>query len=261
MKSALLSLLGLSMATRQSRDDDDNAEALAAYQSVIYNNNRLFASLTAVEDDDSKKDEPPLNDHPMETFLHGFIREQLCIYIPTDILTLLLKYFPPKYFKYNSDFDTNGLIHFLGFVEAKTSSKLWDASEIKKLTQDNCRDLFADDSSDAWIMINLGNIKMKLTAYTLRNHTSTHYMLESWRLEGSHNGKKWIIIKDHVSDMSLGRVGHSYTWSLDTDQYFSYFRIYQSESTYGKSSFLCLGGIEFYGTAYNIGHVKSDDFL
>ena len=169
--------------------DDDNDDALAIYQSQIYKNDQLLMKENSNPadkpvDDQQKQEKEFLKFDLMELIVYGFIRALFHTYFPSDILLLILKYATARNFVYDSDFDSNGLMHFLGPVQVQISTR-WSYADSGKINCLDLEELFAEHPSNAWIMINSGAVKINLTAYTLRNHRSEYYMLSSWRLEGS----------------------------------------------------------------------------
>ena len=103
----------------------------------------------------------------------------------------------------------------------------------------------------SWMQINIKDVKIKLTHYTLRHYNSWDTeALRYWNLEGSNDGQSWIPIRQHMDDKALRRVGASHTWPVDTNQYFSFFRIYMTGRNSNNHWYLACSGVEFYGNAF-----------
>eukprot|EP01084_Bolivina_argentea_P242107 406263_1 len=74
--------------------------------------------------------------------------------------------------------------------------------------------------------INLKNIKIRLTDYTLRYYNLENRRPRNWKLMGSNDGKIWDIIKVHEDDESLKVRGDTFTWPIKTCmKFYSYFKL------------------------------------
>jgi hypothetical protein len=70
-------------------------------------------------------------------------------------------------------------------------------------------------------------------------------------LQGSNDGKSWIVIKRHVNDVSLNGNFASQSWQIpDCTQSFRHFRILQTGRNSSYNNFLSLSGFEMYGDLY-----------
>ena len=178
-----------------------------------------------------------------------------------------LNHLTDKHFIYEHDFDTNGLLYFIGTMGAThkwqnpmsqglvhvSSSSLGTRSESLSsiVGRSTVRCLTSAHSINPWFQIELPqNIQIKLTHYTIR-HYKTYNLeaLRSWKLQGSNHGQGWITISKHENDNTLQEAGQSHTWEVNCPQFFHYFRVLMTDTNSNKHWHLCCSGIEIYGTA------------
>eukprot|EP01084_Bolivina_argentea_P046175 85012_1 len=118
---------------------------------------------------------------------------------------------PKTEFKYESDFDNNGIVHFLGcnyaqnnewqnpakqgIIAVFASSIKDDSESIEQVVgQEAVRCLTAYQETP-WIVIDFKGTKIKPTYYTLRHFSSSNTeCLRFWNLEASNDGIDWIVI-------------------------------------------------------------------
>ena len=90
-----------------------------------------------------------------------------------------------------------------------------------------------------------------LTHYTLghgRDRSMT--VLLNWLLEGSLDGRKWVILRIHKDDRGLKdhRPYCTCTWAIEgNSNAFRYFRILQTGYNSSRNFGIFLSGIELYG--------------
>merc|ERR1712228_381609 len=166
-------------------------------------------------------------------------------------------------FEYKEDFDTNGIFYALGTDfgknayenPAKTGKVEIKSTALHKNSQPNYEFIgrnktktFTQDVKGAFFSVNFGAYGMKVTHYTLRHYISkAEFNLRNWEFQGSNDGEHWKCLKKHTDDNSLKGKSKSHTWPIDTDEYFSYFRVLVT----GATDYNCLGiqcsGMEMYG--------------
>eukprot|EP01083_Nonionella_stella_P187199 687295_1 len=172
-------------------------------------------------------------------------------------------------FKYSSDFDSNGIIYFLGSDYGKSD---WQNPSEKGIIEIQSTPLGNGSKSIhhfvgreavhclaqskinawAWFSVDLKGLQVKPTHYTLRHYISNDdYCLRNWDFEGSADGgKEWTIIRQHTNDTSLQGKGASHTWKVDEcNAFYSLFRIRMTGKDSGGfgSWSLCCSGFEIYG--------------
>merc|ERR1712228_650458 len=90
----------------------------------------------------------------------------------------------------------------------------------------NETDTFTQDKKGSFFSVNFGKYGIKPTHYTLRHYIRrADFHLKNWEFQGSNNGKHWKCLRKHNDDTSLNGAFKSHTWTIDTDEYFSYFRV------------------------------------
>jgi E3 ubiquitin-protein ligase HECTD1 len=134
---------------------------------------------------------------------------------------------------YQSDFDTNGLIYFIG-TNGQTTEwtnpgavnlvQVW-SSDGQRIPYGSVEDILSrdvnpmnchtSDVKDAHFTIDLG-VYIKPSAYTLRHARGYgKSALRTWDLEGSEDNKTYFFLKRHHGDKSLNECGSTATFFLD----------------------------------------------
>eukprot|EP00041_Stephanoeca_diplocostata_P036623 m.1344514 g.1344514 ORF g.1344514 m.1344514 type:complete len:2563 (-) comp24902_c1_seq2:195-7883(-) len=135
---------------------------------------------------------------------------------------------------YSSDFDTNGIMYWIGTNGRKEAE--WinpsafnlvyiNTSDGRQLQYGKVDNIIARDSTphnchtqdkkDGWISIDLGMWVIP-NAYTLRHARGySQSALRNWKLQGSKDGHKWDTLRTHVNDEGLTAPGSTYTWTID----------------------------------------------
>eukprot|EP01083_Nonionella_stella_P042846 115638_1 len=168
-------------------------------------------------------------------------------------------------FKYESDFDMNGIVYYLGSDGGKSD---WQNPSKKGIIKIDSVPLRMDSKAkhnfvgrepvrcltkntrNAWFSIDFGDAQIKPTHYTLRHYVSwKDYCLRSWELQGSRDGgKQWSTIRQHINDKSLAHKSASHTWPLDEcNEFYSLFRIRITGKNSGRDWSICCSGFEIYG--------------
>ncbi|XP_076389583.1 ubiquitin fusion-degradation 4-like isoform X8 [Megachile rotundata] len=174
-------------------------------------------------------------------------------------------------FKYQSDFDENGLLYWIG-TNAKTCSE-WvnpgqyglvvvTSSNGKNLPYGHLEDILSRDPSAlnchtnddrrAWFSIDLG-VWIIPSAYTLRHARGYgRSALRNWMFQASKDGVTWTTLYAHVDDPSLNEPGSTATWTLeppaDETQGWRHLRLQQiGKNASGQTHYLSVSGFEVYG--------------
>eukprot|EP01083_Nonionella_stella_P033085 90584_1 len=171
------------------------------------------------------------------------------------------------HFKYESDFDENGFIFYLG-TDRKTSNTftnpadnglititapplMHDSVSKNHLLGRKAVRLISKAIQNAAFIIDFTSTQYQIspTHYTLRHYESWDAeAIRNWQFCGSNDGIQWTVLKQHNNDTSLKTRGQSCTWPItDCIDYYSLFRIYQFGSNSNDSHYLCVSGFEIYG--------------
>ncbi|XP_032682620.1 E3 ubiquitin-protein ligase HECTD1 isoform X6 [Odontomachus brunneus] len=174
-------------------------------------------------------------------------------------------------FKYQHDFDENGVLYWIG-TNAKTCSE-WvnpgqyglvvvTSSDGRNLPYGHLEDILSRDPSAlnchtnddkrAWFSIDLG-VWIIPSAYTLRHARGYgRSALRNWMFQASKDGVTWITLYAHVDDCSLNEPGSTATWTLEPPseetQGWRHLRLQQiGKNASGQTHYLSVSGFEVYG--------------
>ncbi|XP_011267642.1 E3 ubiquitin-protein ligase HECTD1 isoform X4 [Camponotus floridanus] len=174
-------------------------------------------------------------------------------------------------FKYQHDFDENGLLYWIG-TNAKTCPE-WvnpgqyglvviTSSDGRNLPYGHLEDILSRDPSAlnchtnddkrAWFSIDLG-VWIIPNAYTLRHARGYgRSALRNWMFQASKDGVTWTTLYAHVDDCSLNEPGSTATWTLDPPseetQGWRHLRLQQiGKNASGQTHYLSVSGFEVYG--------------
>ncbi|XP_029035812.1 E3 ubiquitin-protein ligase HECTD1 isoform X5 [Osmia bicornis bicornis] len=174
-------------------------------------------------------------------------------------------------FKYQYDFDENGLLYWIG-TNAKTCSEWVNPGQygLVVVTSSNGRNLpyghledilsrdpsalncHTNDDRRAWFSIDLG-VWIIPSAYTLRHARGYgRSALRNWMFQASKDGVTWTTLYAHVDDPSLNEPGSTATWTLeppaDETQGWRHLRLQQiGKNASGQTHYLSVSGFEVYG--------------
>eukprot|EP01084_Bolivina_argentea_P064847 118215_1 len=180
-----------------------------------------------------------------------------------------------KKYKYEKDFDENGIIYAIGtkFSEEKEWTNPANSMVLIKSYPENSSDYWGDDdlpegsfvdligrngiecyfndlsiTPNANLTIDFVALRIRPTHYTLRHGSDDpNYHLTYWDFEASNDKKTWTLIKRHQNDKDLKGAFKSNTWPVNTMQYFRYFRIRMTGKNSAKRYGFYCSGFEIYG--------------
>ncbi|KAG7213737.1 hypothetical protein KM043_002970 [Ampulex compressa] len=174
-------------------------------------------------------------------------------------------------FKYQHDFDENGVLYWIG-TNAKSCTE-WvnpgqyglvvvTSSDGRNLPYGHLEDILSRDSSAlnchtnddkrAWFSIDLG-VWLIPSAYTLRHARGYgRSALRNWMFQASKDGVTWTTLYAHVDDSSLNEPGSTATWTLEPpneeEQGWRHLRLQQiGKNASGQTHYLSVSGFEVYG--------------
>lgn len=168
-----------------------------------------------------------------------------------------------RLFQWSSDFDTKGVLYYLGTKEYRSewqnpfSQKLVDVtwSSIEKgkpsaIFEREPSECWTQDVPSSWFTVDMGTGRsLRITAYTLRHGGATKQdLIRNWTLKASVDGKEFITLMRHKDDESLMAPFATMTWAISGNtQAYRYFKVIQTGHNSSKHNFLSIGGVEFYG--------------
>ena len=167
-------------------------------------------------------------------------------------------------FTYESDFDQNGIIYYLGTQgHKKAFTNPQDSSLVKcemssiligspaNLTARSTIPTSTRSQDPEWICIDFGgSVTVRPSAYTIMHGSkSDRCVMRDWAFEGSMDKQNWTTISKHKRDSSLVGSFGTHTWQFSCDEHFRYFRITT------RNFFIQVSGFEIYG------EMKSDYFV
>jgi hypothetical protein len=171
-----------------------------------------------------------------------------------------------------TDFDTNGVLHWLGtnggttaYANPHTTGKVivnsssvfeggaveWFIGHAPPPSSDTSRGVTNScvDATGSFVTVQLP-ADIVLNRYTLRHGMNYKYhVLRNWNLSGSANGVDWVVLHQHVNDVSLAAAPSSTaSWDVNPDGLaFSHFRIIMTGPNFNGNQMLSMGGLELYG--------------
>ncbi|KAJ5070781.1 hypothetical protein M0811_01762 [Anaeramoeba ignava] len=174
-------------------------------------------------------------------------------------------------FDYQSDFDTNGIIFYIGSRSLTNtfSNPARDetigfhifTSSIEKgdpldLTSRSTPQFWTRDIPSSWVIFDFGeNRTVTLNYYTLMHGGNYRAdTLRNWDIQGSNDKQSWKVLRQHRNDDSLDGKFATCSWRItqNLDKDFRYIRLLQTGYNSTHHNFLVLAGVEFYGELFEL---------
>jgi hypothetical protein len=177
-------------------------------------------------------------------------------------------------FQYESDFDQNGLLFYIGSAGGTRGYMNPHVSGDVVVTwssiASNCRvEYFVNnqfnneyshttDVPGSWMMVDLGATRrISPKYYSLRHDYCGGGFLRNWVLEGKMDDSDtsaWVVLREHVDDTAItGRGGATCSWpvtNVGVNQCYRYIRIRMTGVDSGGTHFLLCSGMELYGNLH-----------
>ena len=190
-----------------------------------------------------------------------------------------------KIFKYSFDFDTNGILYWIGtscgqtnnWINPHESGKIIvtssgvDSGNVKYfvsrtnvqnrliniysvfpqnfiiyIVDNNYSAKKASDNS-CWFQICFNDIKIQVNKYSFKTDTNNNEFIRSWNVE-IWNNSKWIPIKKHVNDNTFNKASQIKTFNVNNVNIFTdKIRWIMTGKNSSDSLYLRCCGIELYG--------------
>jgi len=168
-----------------------------------------------------------------------------------------------KLFVYETDFDTNGILYWLGTNGKSTPYTNPSFNDIVTVTPSSIaggtpQGFIEHTHREAYCCTNscLGSsVKIELpstvivTRYSVRSDKHKGCKLRNWLLEGSKDGREWVELSRHENDTSLAESpGSTATWRTNPKNIeCSQFRLVQIGPNSSDGLHLMCAGLELYG--------------
>lgn len=186
-------------------------------------------------------------------------------------------------FVYHSDFDTNGILYWLGTdrhtkqysvthlsrmaavrtstgatsrkLENADNSQQWNHSIINLFNREPTRVFISGPDGKTYFEIDLGPVvSICPNYYTMRHSSSQDRAPRSWDLLASNDGNNWTVLSSHVKDTSINKRQHSSaSFPINgCSEFYRYFRLLRTGPTAMNCSYWHVSGVEFYGEVFII---------
>lgn len=162
----------------------------------------------------------------------------------------------------------NGIIQKLtvesgGNVDIKnvvkvTSSSIYDSSQTARNAVDlnDMNHYFSsDDEENSWLKYDFVNRKVKPTHYSIRtrhDYGKGRQHPKNWVIEGSNEGKEWMVLDSHFDETCLDDKNVTHTFKIDDDLMpyngYRYLRIRQTGKNTAGKNYLIFSALEYFGT-------------
>lgn len=172
-------------------------------------------------------------------------------------------------FVHKHPLDENGILYFFGtkgtrdknqyvnpakqgMVIVNTSEMMPDSQPYSAFIGRQCVRCVTKPSASCWFSVDFIDKYIKPSHYTLRHYISWDTeCLRNWVIEGSIDGERWLVLRQHQNDQALNYKGQAYTWALhDYGCAFRRLRVKQTGPNNNNHYFLACSGFEVYGTLY-----------
>jgi hypothetical protein len=173
----------------------------------------------------------------------------------------------PIPFEYKNDFDTNGIIYYLGLQKDEswinpihngnltvsvvpsrgTSLSGGKSSDIVEL---NSKEIFIFSSFPCGWVFDFGIRSVCLSAYTFRHFNQNCCFVLEWEVFGSNDDDQWFLIQSYsYQDSPFSGAGQTKTFPIDTnDRYYRYIKIMQKLNTTNNN--FGISQMEMYGKMF-----------
>ena len=166
--------------------------------------------------------------------------------------------------EYESDFDQNGVLNWLG-TNGRTTGYTNPCSSGKVIVTPSSVEggstpqgfiehtstgskSYTTNRAGSSVVVQLP-VPVVVNRYTLRHGlNATNQILRSWNLEGSMDGTEWVVLRRHENDTSLNGALATASWDANPDGLaFSHFRIIMTGANFSANHYLMMSGLELYG--------------
>lgn len=172
-----------------------------------------------------------------------------------------------RMFIHQSDFDTNGILYWIGCNFGQNAGKYenpvakgyiainttntFEAGKAEFLVSHTPCSCNFNASANTNFTIDFKKALIMPTKYTLR-HTDARdsECLRNWKLEGSKDGVTWVLLSEHKDDQKLNGKSSTGSWDINdkTKEFYKFIKLEQTGNNSSNSTYMNLAGMEFYGS-------------
>ena len=171
---------------------------------------------------------------------------------------------PFRKFTYQSDFDNNGILHWLGtragtqgwsnpatqgLVAVTSTPTMGNSKPISAICGKELVRCVTQEKANAFWMLDFKDMKVRLDAYTLKHYASWNIeALRNWKVEGKNPDGKWRLIAEYTKDASLKGKGGTATFKVQSKEFFQQISLMMTDKNDNGHWMLACSGVELYGT-------------
>ena len=142
-----------------------------------------------------------------------------------------------------------GNVHKKGIVNITSSTT--DYNQPYDVANENWNDYwYSKEESFPWLCVDFKEISIKPTNYTLKtfNCGSGYSHIKSWVLEGSNDGISWTVLDAQTNCSLMNQKRATIIFNCNGEESFHKLRIKMTGRNHHNGTYMCLAGIEFFGT-------------
>lgn len=143
----------------------------------------------------------------------------------------------------------------MGLIRVSSSSLMDDSTPLSAVVGRDTVRCVTRPLPQSWIAVDLLDKTVLPTEYSVRHYSTwDSEALRSWRFEGSTDGERWTVLREHVNDETLNGKGATATWKISNapTKPCRMFRIVQTGENSNKHHYLALSGFELYGRLFQL---------
>lgn len=107
---------------------------------------------------------------------------------------------------------------------------------------------FTESDGNAWVLFEFTELYIQPTDYAIWSHSGAS-TLRNWALQASNDRMNWVVLSTHRNDESIRMPFSTYTWPINTNGFFKYFRIIQTGNNWSGNRWLYMMKVEIWGVA------------
>jgi len=160
-----------------------------------------------------------------------------------------------------------GILHWLGtkgktqqwrnpvdmeLVRVTFSSLMHDSAPAKKLLAAETLRIVTKPDPKSWFAFDVSPRKIKANMYMIRHYSSWDTeALRNWDFQASNDGLRWTTLKEYKNDQTIRKKGQECFFHVQTRDFYSHFRIFQTGPNSNRHHYLACSGFELFGDLRN----------